>query len=215
MLRIFWEIKKLTKSRQKGFTFSQSEKAKPMLKSFLPKAKSSLGFTLIELLIYTVILVIISLVSVSFFIQVVNVTETSRRSREALDNAKGALDTITQEIRHADSVYTPTSVLDNAAGQLSLETLRDVPSDEDSTYVDIYLDSQRLYLKREGVTDQLITSEKVVVTSLKFGLLADSSAKPAIQVTLTVKYIDAASGQTGSLGNSVTLTSTSTLRSFD
>jgi len=186
MLRISWVTKTIIKSKQKGFT-------------------------LIELLIYTVLLVIVSVVSVSFFIQVVNVTETSRRSREALDNAKGALDTITQEIRHADSVYTPTSVLDNTTGQLSLETLRDVPSDEDSTYVDIYLDSQRLYLKREGVTDQLVTSEKVKVTSLQFGLLDDASTKPAIQVTLTVEYFDASSGPS----NSVTLTSTSTLRSYE
>ena len=169
------------------------------------------GFTLIEILIYTALLVIISVVSVSFFIQVVNVTETSRRSREALDNAKGALETINQEIRHADSIYTPTSVLDSASGQLSLETLRDLPTDEESTYVDIYLDSQRLYLKREGVIDQLITSEKVKVTKLQFGLLADTSSKPAVQVTLTVEYYDQAAGPS----NSVTLTSTSTLRLFD
>ena len=169
------------------------------------------GFTLIELLIYTVILVVISLVSVSFFIQVVNVTETSRRSREALDNAKGALDTITQEIRHADSIYTPTSVLDNPSGQLSLETSRDTPNDEESTYVDIYLDTQRLYLKRDGATDQLITSEKVKVTKLQFDLLSDSSAKPAVQVILTVEYFDQAVGPS----TSVTLTSTSTLRSFE
>ena len=174
------------------------------------------GFTLIELLIYTVILVVISLVSVSFFIQVVNVTETSRRSREALDNAKGALETITQEIRHADSIYTPTSKLDTSLpnfGQLSLETSRDIPNDEESTYVDIYVDNERLYLRREGagVTDQLITSEKVRVTNLQFGLLSDASSKPAVQITLTVEYFDQAAGPS----NSVTLTSTSTLRSFD
>lgn len=172
------------------------------------------GFTLIELLIYTVILVVISLVSVSFFIQVVNVTETSRRSREALDNAKGALETITQEIRHADSIYTPTSKLDTSLpnfGQLSLETSRDIPNDEESTYVDIYVDNERLYLRRESIPDQLITSKKVKVKDLQFGLLSDASSKPAVQVTLTVEYFDQAAGPS----NSVTLTSTSTLRSFD
>lgn len=178
---------------------------------FKNKKTGQRGFTLIELLIYTVILVIISLVSVSFFIQVVNVTETSRRSREALDNAKGALETITQEIRHADSIYTPTSVLDNPSGQLSLETSRDIPDDEESTYVDIYVDNERLYLRREGIPDQLITSKKVKVKDLQFGLLSDASSKPAVQVTLTVEYFDQAAGPS----NSVTLTSTSTLRSFD
>lgn len=169
------------------------------------------GFTLIELLIYTALLVIVSVVSVAFFIQIVNITETSRRGREALDNARGALDTISQEIRHANSIYTPTSRLDNAAGQLSLETSRDIPSDEDSTYVDIYLDSERLYLRRESQTDQLVTSEKVKVKELRFSLLNDASSKPAVQIKLTVEYFDQTSGPS----NSVTLTSTSTLRAYD
>ncbi|OGY25277.1 MAG: hypothetical protein A2Z11_02845 [Candidatus Woykebacteria bacterium RBG_16_43_9] len=169
------------------------------------------GFTLIELLIYTALLVIVSVVSVAFFIQIVNITETSRRGREALDNARGALDTISQEIRHANSIYTLTSRLDNAAGQLSLETSRDTPNDEDSTYVDIYLDSERLYLKRESQPDQLVTSEKVKVKELRFSLLDDASSKPAVQIKLTVEYFDQTSGPS----NSVTLTSTATLRSYE
>jgi type II secretory pathway pseudopilin PulG len=173
--------------------------------------KKQKGFTLIELLLYAALLVIAGVVAVAVFIQVVNITETSRRSRESLDNAKGAMDTIVQEIRHADSVYTPTSTLDATIGQLSLETSRDVPTDEDSTYVDIYVDGERLYLKREGQADQLVTSEKVKIKELRFSLLDDAASRPAIQIKLTVEYFDQIRGP----GNSVTLTSTSTLRAYD
>lgn len=169
------------------------------------------GFTLIELLIYAVLLVVIGVVAVSFFIQVVNVTETSRRSREALDNARGAMNVIAQEVRHATSVYTPTSVLDATVGQLSLETTRDLPTDETSTYVDFYVDDERLFVKREGQVDQMFTSEKVRVNELRFSLLDDSSEKPAVRMTITVEYADPISGPT----NSVTLTSTATLRAYE
>jgi prepilin-type N-terminal cleavage/methylation domain-containing protein len=68
------------------------------------------GFTLIEVLIYAAMLAIISLVVLVFVNQLLGVNETTRRTRESLDNARRALDTIAQEIRHADSIYTPTSV---------------------------------------------------------------------------------------------------------
>ncbi|MDP2720821.1 MAG: hypothetical protein Q8O75_02675 [bacterium] len=188
-----------------------------MLKYFLPKAKSSIGFTLIELLIYAALLIIIGVVAVAFFIQVINVTETSRRSRESLDNARRVIDVIGQEIRHGSSVYTLTSKLDMDNGQLSLETTRDLPADEESTYVDMYLNSDgRVYLRRESGTDQLITSEKVKVTKLRFSLLSDPAVndpaeKTAVQVIVTAQYLDPISGPS----NQVTLTSTSTLRSYE
>lgn len=169
------------------------------------------GFTLIELLIYAVLLVIIGTVTVSLFIQVVNVTETSRRSREALDNARRGLDVVSQEIKHARSVYTPTSVLNSASGQLSLETTRDLPSGETSTYVDFFVDGQRLYLKREGASNQLITSEKVKITQFNISLQNSASGNPLVQVKITAEYDNPISGPK----NAVTLTSTTTLRSYE
>jgi len=172
--------------------------------------KNNKGFTLIELVIYALLLVVIGVVSVSFFVQVVNVSEASRRSREALDNAKRSLDVISQEVRHASAVYTPTSVFDTSSGQLSLETTRDLPADENATYVDFYVDDSRLFIKREDQADQIVTSEKVKVTQLTFSLLDSSSVKPAVQIELTVEYADPTLGPK----NSVTLTSTATLRSY-
>ena len=191
--------------------FKQLKGKKARLPTLNALIYSGRAFTLIELLIYGLFLVIISVVAVSFFIQVVNVTETSRRSRESLENARRALDVISQEVRHAKSVYDPTSTLDTNPGQLSLETTRDLPPDEETTYVDFYVDDDRLYVKREGQDEQLITSEKVKVNELTFSLLADASEKPAVQVRITVEYVDPIRGPS----NAVTLVSTATLRSYE
>src|SRR3989344_5028 len=191
--------------------FKQLKGKKARLPTLNALIYSGQAFTLIELLIYGLFLVIISVVAVSFFIQVVNVTETSRRSRESLENARRVLDVISQEVRHAKSVYDPTSALDTNPGQLSLETTRDLPTDEESTYVDFYVDDDRLYVKREGQDEQLITSEKVKVNELTFSLLADASEKPAVQVLVTVEYVDPIRGPS----NAVTLVSTATLRSYE
>ena len=173
--------------------------------------KNSDGFTLIEVLIYATIFVIIGVVISSYFIQIVSVTETSRRARESNDNASRAMNVITQEIRHATAVYKPTSKFtpNPSPGQLSLETTRDLPSEENTTYVDFYLDDEGIYLKREDQVEELLTSEKVKVTNFTFTHLTGRT-DTSVQVNLTVEYIDAASGPK----TPVTLTQTASLRSF-
>ncbi|MCH8821840.1 prepilin-type N-terminal cleavage/methylation domain-containing protein [Patescibacteria group bacterium] len=171
--------------------------------------KNSDGFTLIEVLIYATIFVIIGVVISSYFIQIVSVTETSRRARESNDNASRAMNVITQEIRHATAVYTPTSKFGTNSGQLSLETTRDLPDEENTTYVDFYLDDEGIYLKREDQVEELLTSEKVKVTNFTFTHLTGGT-DTSVQVNLTVEYIDAASGPK----TPVTLTQTASLRSF-
>jgi type II secretory pathway component PulJ len=169
------------------------------------------GFTLIELLIYAALSVIIGLVVVVVFLQVVNVVESSRRSRESLDNAKRAMDVIVQEIKHAEGIYTPTSAFDINPGQLSLETKRDADFvDEESTYVDFYVDDDRLYMKRESQAAQLVISEKVKVEELIFTRLNIAGDKSAVRVKIRIAYADPIAGPT----SSVTLYSTAALRAY-
>ncbi len=176
----------------------------------LTKAKTNAGFTLIETLVYVGVLSFVGLVVVVFISQILGVSETSRRSREALDNARFTLDTIVQEVRQAKGVYSPTSSFGGNSDQLSLETLRDVPSDEKSTFVDIYLDNGAVYLKREGSTDELLTSQKVKVTKLNFTDLNGSSGRDAIEISISVEYNQTVSGPK----NAVTLTTTAAPRSY-
>lgn len=171
---------------------------------------NSKGFTLTEVLIYSAILAIVSLVILVFINQLLGVNETTRRAREATDNARRSLDTISQEIRHADSVYGNTSSFGSNPGQLSLETTRDVPAEEASTYVDFYVDNEQLFMKRESQIEQRITSEKVKVTNLTFTNLAGSTTWPAVRVAITVEYRDPISGPK----NQVTMMTTAILRSL-
>jgi type II secretory pathway pseudopilin PulG len=172
--------------------------------------KKEKGFTLIELLLYAVLSVIIGLVLVSFFTQTIKVVETSRRSRESLDNARSALDLISLEIRNAKSFYSPTSVLGTNPGQLSLETTWNLPADEDNTYVDFYVDDGGLYVKREGQVSQLITAQKLKVTNLVVTLLNNIGGQPAIKTDITVQYRDPIFGT----ANPVSLSTTTSLRSY-
>jgi type II secretory pathway component PulJ len=172
--------------------------------------KKEKGFTLIELLVYVGILGLVTLVIVVFVNQILGVNETTRRARESVDNAKRVVDTIVQEVRHAESVYTPTSSFGVNPGQLSLETNRDIPTDENNTFVDFYVDNNGVYIKREGQNAQLLTSEKVKVTDLTFTNLNGSTSWPAIRVAVTIEYINPISGPK----NQVTLKSTAVLRSL-
>ena len=167
------------------------------------------GFTLIEVLIYAALLVVIGIVVSAYFIQITNIAESSRRSRESLDNARRVMNIVTQEIRHAEAVYTPTSVFGTNPGQLSLETIRDLPADENTTYVDFYLDDSGVYVKRENQVEELISSEKVQITNFTFAHLTGGSGN-AVQVSLTVQYSDAFTGPL----TPVTLTQTASLRSY-
>lgn len=173
------------------------------------KNKSQRGFTLIEVLVYAVIFVIIGGVASAFFIQIINLAESSRRSRESLDNAQRSMNVIVQEIKHASAVYTPTSSFGSHPGQLSLETTRDLPSGETTTFVDFYLDDDRIYVKREGKSAELLNSEKVKVTNLVFTHL-NGGGNSSIQVNLTVEYADQFNGPK----TPASLSQTASLRSY-
>jgi type II secretory pathway component PulJ len=168
------------------------------------------GFTLIEIVLYVALSAIIGLVLVTFFIQAIKITETSRSSRESLDNARHSINLIEQEIRQATSVYNLTSVFGTNPGQLSLETTRDLPADDDTTYVDFYVDAGGLYIKREGQSTMLITSQKVKVTNLVFTLLNTTAEGSAVKTDLTIEYSDPIFGSK----TPVRLSTTTSLRSY-
>ncbi len=185
------------------FVFSKTQR-------LAKQSRALRGFTLIEVMIYAVALVLVVNILILTLLQLMSLNDSSRRARESIDNARRALDVMAQEVRHAESVYTPTSVFDTSPGQLSLETKRDLPADETSTYVDFYVDDEGLYLKREGQAAQLITSEKVSVTNLVFTNLDGYTDGPAVRVQLTTEYRSPISGPK----NQVSVETTVSLRSY-
>ena len=173
--------------------------------------KSSKGFTLIEMLVYIVIFVIIISVIVSLFLWLVRSYNKNQTMRETLDNANRIMETMTHEIKAASSIYAPTSVFDDPAGQLSLETARHLPIEETTSYIDFYLCGTSFCFKKESQSQTILTSDKVEVSNLVFTEI-NSGVAPTIQIDLTVDYLNPSSRP--EYQASTTLTSTVGLRVY-
>lgn len=143
------------------------------------------GITLVEVIVYVALLAIVSTTLLSFGIQILKVNSRTQKRSQVLASTWIATDAITNAIRHADALYTPTSVFTTSPGQLSLVTKEDLPTDETTTYVDFYLDNNRLYRKQEGVAAQAITPEQLKITNLVFTNMTTGSV-PSVKIQMTV-----------------------------
>ena len=157
--------------------------------------KSGAGFTIIEISVSLAVLFIILLAINSLLFLITHTNVETKASREALDNARRAMETMTYEIKGAKSIYTPTTT----ANQISLETLRYLPAGENDTFVDFFLCGFAICFKKELESPISLTSDSVQATNLQFSQILNGETV-SIKINLTV--------------NSVTLTSTVSLRSY-
>ncbi|PJE76220.1 hypothetical protein COV04_00500 [Candidatus Uhrbacteria bacterium CG10_big_fil_rev_8_21_14_0_10_48_11] len=169
------------------------------------------GISLFEAVVYIAFFVVIVGVVMTLTTQLIAINQSAQQTNEVTSSARYALDTMAQEVRHAKSVYTPTSSFDVSPGQLSLETTRDLVGNETTTYVDFYVDSGLLYLKREGSNSEQLTSDSVKVEALTFSYLNQSTVTPAVRMTLTIGSNDKG---TDVNHRSITLVTTATMRSY-
>ena len=145
------------------------------------------GFTIIEMLIYVGIAGVVMTAITSLLMDNLKAYDKSVAQQNVFQNVNGALRAITDEIRYAKSVYTPTSVFDNDAGQLSVETLLNVPTGENAAYVDFYIDNGRIYEKRDGQSESPLTSERVFVEQLRFTKLSSTAGKDSVTVSIQAR----------------------------
>jgi len=145
------------------------------------------GFTIIEMLMYVGIAGIVMTVITSSLMDNVKAYDKSVAQQNVFQNVNGALRTITDEIRYAKSVYTPTSVLDDDAGQLSVETVLNAPAGENIAYVDFYVDNGRVYEKRDGQGANPLTSERVFVEQLRFTKLSAGAGRDSVAVNIQAR----------------------------
>ncbi len=163
------------------------------------------GFTMVEIIIYIALLAIVLVTASSFMFYFLQADAQSKGDREALENARRALEIISYEINGAKSIYTSTTT----SSQLSLETLRYLPSGEADTYIDFFICGTRLCLKKESQTPIFLTSETTEVSNLAFTQIANNGFS-SIKIDLTLQYGTAVNGQKPS----VQVTSTAGLRSY-
>lgn len=162
--------------------------------------KESGGFTLLEILVYIAILSLVLFLICSFIFWMNSSNTKTKAKREALENTRRALEIITYEIKGAKNIYAPTTT----SNQLSLETYRYLPDDEDNSFIDFFLCGSRICLKKESQDPIFLTSDAVEVEQLEFRQIS-TNGSPSIKISLTVNY------ENYSLIN---LTSTVSLRSY-
>lgn len=146
------------------------------------------GFTLIESIIYIAAFIIIITLITGFAINFINCQAKTRISKEVLENSQRAMEIMLWEIKHAQDIYNSTSSFDNNPGQLSLITKQNLPDNEQTTYLDFFVDNGRLCLKREGSAAQPLTSEKIKVDKLIFSYLTGNDK--SIRIELLAVYED-------------------------
>ena len=145
------------------------------------------GFTLVEMLIYIATLVFVVGTVTTILLWMVRANNQVHVRNEVLENVEHALSVMTNEIREAQSLYTPTMI---TPSQLSLQTLKNPPAGETSTYVDFFLCGTRLCVKREFQNPQAITSEKIGIQSLEFTQVQTGTAS-SIRIEVEASYLTA------------------------
>ncbi|OHA46728.1 MAG: hypothetical protein A3A80_02615 [Candidatus Terrybacteria bacterium RIFCSPLOWO2_01_FULL_44_24] len=171
--------------------------------------KSQAGVTILEFIVYVGILAIMSGVTVVFLTKVISSYAIIRAEKNLSQDNALAFERIFNETRHAKLIYTPTSVLETDASQLSLRTSLNPPADETFTYVDYYVDNGVLYEKREGNSAIPLTGSNSVVTVFNATRFYFGGAE-GIRITLVARTIAAS----GPLSRTFSWTSSSTLRGY-
>ena len=171
---------------------------------------SQKGFTFVEMLVYVAIVSIVAGVLTSVLISNMRAYDKSQARQSVLNNVHDALRIVTEEVKYAQSVYTPTSVLASDTGQLSLETELNPPAGESVAYVDYYLDNGRIYEKREGQSALPLTSERVIVERLRFEQNTVAAGQASLSAVIEAR-INTLSADPADQAR-VTLTSAASLR---
>jgi len=180
--------------------------------SFFPKTikiffTKNQGFSLVEVLISVAIFSFILLAIASFIFWMSRSNLKSKADTDSLENARRILDVIGYEIKGAKSLYSATT----SSSQLSLETLRYLPSGEVVTYIDFFLCGTDICFKKEGQNPVSLNSDSVQISNLQFAKVVNGETS-SIKISLTVDYKNT-TGDSSSNASTV-LQSTVALRSY-
>lgn len=112
---------------------------------------------------------------------------------EVVAGVEHALSLIASEIREAQGLYTPYEYASPPASpwsQLSLETRKNAPTGETSTYVDFFLCGTRICVKREFAAPEALTPETIEIQSLQFTQVK-TNAISSVHIVVEAQYGDA------------------------
>jgi type II secretory pathway pseudopilin PulG len=153
------------------------------------------GFTLVEMVVYVGVAFLVLTVMVAFSWWLLQIGTQTKNNYAVIDNARRAMEIMVYEIKNSQSVYLPTTVLNNPLGQLSLRAKTDLIAHETDTDVDFFRCGDALCLKREGTAPQPITDNQVKISSLTFTRLVDSHGYESVQINLQLESTAKSNGQ--------------------
>lgn len=140
------------------------------------------GFTLVELLLYIALTSIILFTTAMFLVSLLESRVKNQTIATVDQEGNQTMATITQTIRNAVSINSPTIGTDSAT--LSLNT---GVSGKDPT---IFSLSNGTIMMQEGSGSPVaLTSNLVIISNLKFRNLSRASTPGNIDVTFTVEHI--------------------------
>lgn len=148
------------------------------------KSRSSKGFTLVELIFYSAMVALLGAAATFFVFQMSDTLGKVRNKTLVLSEGRIAMDRMISEIKYSQTSYTPTSDFASNIGYASFVTTVGVPADEEYSFVDFYMSSGRLYLKREGQNSEALTSDRVAITRLKFTRMVPGTVSEGIMIEL-------------------------------
>lgn len=161
------------------------------------------GITLIEGVVYIALLGGISVLLINFAIYTLGVHQRAWAERELIVNGRLLIDTLKNAVSESESVYTPTSVFNNDAGQLSLVAATSSP--HASEYTDFWIDNGRLMIRKEGGSDLALSSPGISVVKFRVEHVTQTFNREGVRITLQLN-------KGGKFPGSITLSTASVLR---
>lgn len=157
--------------------------------------QSKKGFTLIEVLVSVAVFSIVMLIATSSVFTIVNANKKSHSIKSVMTNLNFALESMMREIRMGGS-YSCNSVSMVSSCPTGSTEFSFV--DQTGKSIVYYLDtvtgsSINSILRKEGGVDQAITSEEVVIESLKFYVIDGDQPRVLITVSGSAGKDDAMS----------------------
>jgi type II secretory pathway pseudopilin PulG len=144
--------------------------------------KSGAGFTLIELLIYLTLVTGILISATTFAWNIINSRTKAFAIQEVEQNGRLIMERIIQEVHQAGKVNTPTG--GNSSSKLSL-AMRNTQQDPTM----FLLNGTQLYLSHGVIAPVAISTDDVLVTSLIFRNLSNSSGTTRnIEIELVLEH---------------------------
>lgn len=140
------------------------------------------GLTLIEFTIYIAIIGVISVLMIGFLWNIIFGNIKAVSYQEVQENARFALTKMTQEIKKAIEIYSP-SVSDPPADSLTLTM-----ADNSSTIFDVVEGKLRITQGNQGPYE--LTSDQVIVSNLNFTNLSYQDTPGTIRIEITIEHIN-------------------------